>query len=62
MPVIGATRYVQSHTTLPQLNELMLKSRGLQVPYCGITEVWWDNRAVLESGMASPRASRLKLN
>jgi len=40
----------------------MLESRGLQAPYCGITEAWWDNRAVLESGMASPRAARLKQN
>ena len=51
---IGATRYVQSHTTLPVLNELMLKSRGLQAPYDGITEVWWEDKAALESGMGSP--------
>ena len=51
---IGATRYVQSHTTLPELNELMLKSRGLQAPYDGITEVWWEDHAALERGMASP--------
>ena len=51
---IGAFRYVQSHTTLPQLNDLMLKSRGLKAPYDGITEVWWKNEAALERGMASP--------
>ena len=32
----------------------MLKSRGLQAPYDGITEVWWEDQAALERGMASP--------
>ena len=40
--------------SLPELNELMLKSRGLQAPYDGITEVWWEDQAALERGMASP--------
>ena len=51
---IGASRYVQSHTILPQLNALMLESRGLENAYDGITEVWWDSQADLEKGMASP--------
>ena len=51
---IGASRYVQSHTILPQLNALLLESRGLENPYDGITEVWWDSQADLERGMASP--------
>ena len=50
---IGACRYVQSHTTLPDLNALMVQSRGLQPPYDGITEVWWESQADLDRGMAS---------
>ena len=51
---IGASRYVQSHTILPELNELMIESRGLQPPYDGVTEVWWETMAALEQGMSSP--------
>jgi len=50
---IGACRYVQSHTVLPELNALMLESRGLQMPYDGITEVWWESQAALDQGMSS---------
>ena len=50
---IGACRYVQSHTVLPELNARMLESRKLQVPYDGITEVWWESEAALEQGMSS---------
>ena len=51
---IGASRYVHSHTTLPELNPLMIESRGLQVPHDGVTEVWWDTMAAFERGMSSP--------
>ena len=51
---IRASRYVQSHTVLPELNELMIESRGLQTPYDGVTEVWWETMAALEQGMSSP--------
>ena len=50
---IGASRYVQSHTILPELNELMIESRGLQAPYDGVTEVWWETMAALERGVSS---------
>jgi len=53
--VIGASHYVQSHTILPELNELMIESRGLQAPYDGVTEVWWETMSALEQGMSSPR-------
>ena len=52
---IGASRYVQSHTVLPELNELMIESRGLQTPYDGVTEVWWETMVALENGMSSPQ-------
>jgi len=51
---IGASRYVQSHTILPELNETMVVSRGLQTPYDGVTEVWWETMSALEHGMSSP--------
>jgi len=51
---IGASRNVQSHTTLPELNGLMIESRGLQAPYDGVTEVWWETMSALELGMSSP--------
>ena len=50
---IGASRYEQSHTILPELNELMIESRGLQAPYDGVTEVWWETMSALEQGMSS---------
>ena len=50
---IGACRYVQSHTTLPDLNALMVESRGLKPAYDGITEVWWQSQADLDRGMSS---------
>ena len=52
---IGASRYVQSHTILPELNELMIESRGLKAPYDGVTEVWWETMSELEQGMSSAR-------
>ena len=51
---IRASPYVQSHTTLPELNALMIESRGSQAPYDGVTEVWWETMAALERGMSSP--------
>ena len=32
----------------------MIESRGLQAPYDGVTEVWWETMAALERGMSSP--------
>ena len=51
---IGASRYVQSHTILPELNALMIESRGSEAPYDGVTEVWWDTMSALEQGISSP--------
>jgi uncharacterized protein (TIGR02118 family) len=51
---IGACRYVQSHTVLPEINAMMVEGRGLAEPYDGITEVWWESRDALEQGLASP--------
>jgi len=50
---IRAVRYVQSHTGMDDLNAAFIENRGLEHPYDGITEVWWDSREALEAGMAS---------
>lgn len=52
--VIGAVRYVQSHTVAPELNEVLAASRGCAEPYDGVTELWWHSLADLEAGMQSP--------
>lgn len=52
---LKATRYVQSHTILPSVNQLFREGRdGLQEPYDGITEVWWNSLEDLESALQSP--------
>ena len=53
---LGARKYVQSHTIQPQLNEAILKSRGLSEPYDGITELWWDDLASYQASANSPAA------
>ena len=50
---IGAVKYVQSHTILPASNAVFQESRGLESPYDGITEVWWENMEALEAGMGT---------
>lgn len=51
---IHARRYVQSHTVHPDLNAMLQQSRGLEPPYDGITEVWWEDRAGFERGLSDP--------
>ena len=51
---IGACRYVQSHTTMPEMNALLQSGRGLEPPYDGITEVWWASQEEFERGSGSP--------
>lgn len=51
---IRAVRYVQSHTAMDELNEGLKASRGLEEPYDGITEVWWNSREDLEASLSTP--------
>jgi uncharacterized protein (TIGR02118 family) len=49
---LNAVRYVQSHTILTPINELLRESRDrLQEPYDGITEVWWNSREEFEAAL-----------
>jgi len=52
-PAIRAKKYVQSHTVEPELNAVLLASRGLAPAYDGITEVWWDDADSLRAGLGS---------
>ena len=51
---LGACRYVQSHTVLPEVNAMLEQGRGLEPAYEGITEVWWQTEADFEKGIGSP--------
>jgi uncharacterized protein (TIGR02118 family) len=56
-PAIRACRYVQSHTFAPELNALLMASRGLAEPYDGITELWWDSMDTVNEVLASSEAA-----
>lgn len=51
---IGAMKYVQSHTVLPEANAMLKASRGLSDAYDGITEVWFDTDDAFTNAMATP--------
>ncbi len=50
---IGAVRYVQSHTILPEVNAGFRVSRGLASGYDGITEVWFENEPSMASALGT---------
>jgi EthD domain len=50
---IGASKYVQSHTILPDMNAAFQQSRGLAAGYDGITEVWFETEAAMAQALGS---------
>ena len=50
---IGAIRYVQSHTCLPEMNAELESGRGTQTAYDGITEVWFRDEEHINAAMAT---------
>jgi len=54
---LRARRYVQSHTTAPELNAMFVASRGLGPAYDGITEVWWDSVDDVTAALATPEGA-----
>jgi uncharacterized protein (TIGR02118 family) len=52
--VLRARRYVQSHTCAPEMNQMLVASRGLAPAYDGVTEVWWDSLEDAQAGMTTP--------
>ncbi|MEP5765949.1 MAG: EthD domain-containing protein [Halieaceae bacterium] len=50
---IGASRYVQSHTVMPEVNAQLRQGRELPEPYDGLTEIWWETQADMDKGLNS---------
>ena len=50
---IGASRYVQSHTGMADVNDMLRAIRPFQDPFDGITEVWWESEEAFRQGLAS---------
>ena len=57
--LIGAKKYVQSHTLNSPLNEGLRTSRGMQPEYDGVAEVWFESEEALIQGMSSPEGQKL---
>lgn len=56
---LRAKRYLQSHTLDSPLNDGMQESRGMQVAYDGVAEVWFESEDDLMQAMSSPEGQRL---
>lgn len=50
---IGAKKYIQSHTVLPEAGASVAQSRKMAAPYDGITEVWWDSAEEMQASSAT---------
>ena len=51
---INALRYVQVHTIDDPMNAAMASARGgMEAPYDGVAEVWFENRDALVAALAS---------
>ena len=55
---LRALKYVQSHSVEAELNELLRKSRGLEAPYDGITEIWWKSADDVRAALGTPEGVR----
>jgi uncharacterized protein (TIGR02118 family) len=51
---LNILRYVQVHTLIDPMNAAMAKARGgMEAPYDGVAELWWENRDVLIEAMST---------
>ena len=57
--VMGARKYVQSHTLDSRLNQGLRESRGMMAAFDGVAEVWFDSEESLMQGMSSPEGQKL---
>ncbi|MBW9256744.1 MAG: EthD domain-containing protein [Candidatus Thiodiazotropha sp. (ex. Lucinisca nassula)] len=57
--LMGAKKYVQSHTLDSPLNEALKQSRDMLPEYDGVAEVWFDSAEALMEGMSSPEGQKL---
>jgi len=56
---IGALRYVQVHRLDDPINERMAQARGgMEPPYDGVAELWWESEAALRSVVATQDGQR----
>ncbi len=51
---IGAIRYVQSHTVVPELNASIQAGRGFLQAFDGITEVWYESLETMQGNRDDP--------
>jgi uncharacterized protein (TIGR02118 family) len=56
--VMGAKKYVQSHTLDTPLNEGLRTSRNMLPEYDGVAEVWFESEQALMEGMSSPEGPK----
>jgi len=59
--VLRAKRYVQSHTLDTGLNQIAQQIRGSQLPYDGITELWFDCVEDLIAAAQTPEGQQANL-
>ncbi|MCG7868038.1 MAG: ethyl tert-butyl ether degradation protein EthD [gamma proteobacterium symbiont of Stewartia floridana] len=57
--VMGAKKYVQSHTLDSPLNEALKQSRDMLPEYDGVAEVWFESAEALMEGMSTPEGQKL---
>ncbi len=56
---LGILRYTQSHRVEEPANEAMAASRGgMEPPYDGVAELWWESEEALAGASASDRGQR----
>lgn len=56
---LHAVKYVQSHTILPEVNQMLKGGRdGLGEPFEGITEMWWESAEDLNKALQTPEGRR----
>jgi uncharacterized protein (TIGR02118 family) len=55
---IGALRYTQSHRLDDPVNDRMQSARGgMEPPYDGVAELWWDSEETLAAALGSAEGS-----
>src|SRR5262252_2407033 len=59
---IGALRYVQVHRLDDPINEQLADQRdGMEPPYDGVAELWWESEAALRAVLATEGGQRAGL-
>ena len=56
---LGATRYVQTHTIRPDLNDALAATRSTGPPYDGLAEITWESLEKLVAASTSEEGLRV---